>query len=338
MLTRELWPGYKRRKIRTVYITALIGYAAVSLALLLVVHLEVRMLEEAARPEPVEPFPISVDPIAKEIFENPEIDIYIEEHALGRDPSRFPKWINRIFSRLERSSLYQNLASTIARTLVIYPGERKEEVADSFGDILDWSDAERELFLALVASSTVDLPDGTYYPGRYLTNKSATPQDMAAQVAGRFNAEVGARYTEDIAARVPLQDALVLASLLEREAYDFTDMREISGIIWNRLFAGMNLQLDATLQYAKGSRPYSPWWPGVSPEDKYIDSPFNTYMYEGLPPSPIANPSLESIVAALNPISTDCVFYFHDDNSAFHCSETYEEHVAKLREMYGQGR
>ena len=338
MLMRELIPHHRRRKVRIAYIAGIAGYAVVSMVLLLVVHLEVRMLEEAARPAPVEPFPVSVNPVAKEIIEDPAIETYVEAHAAARSRSPLSRWFDRVFERIARSGLYQNLASTIARTLVIYAGERKEEIAGNFGDILDWSDAERATFLSLVVGDAVAAEEGVYFPGRYLTNKDASPEAVAALVTDRFNAEVVARYTDDVAARVPLEDALVIASLLEREAYDFTDMREISGIIWNRLFTGMNLQLDATLQYVKGDRPYSPWWPSVSPNDKYIDSPYNTYMYEGLPPAPIANPSLEAIVAALNPINTECVFYFHDDSGGFHCSETYEEHVARLKELYGRGK
>lgn len=92
----------------------------------------------------------------------------------------------------------------------------------------------------------------------------------------------------------------------------------------------MNLQIDATLQYAKGNQIIG-WWPPVFPEDKYIDSPFNTYENSGLPPAPIASPSLASIVAAANPQSTSCIFYFHDSKSNIHCSRTYKEHVAKIK-------
>ena len=82
------------------------------------------------------------------------------------------------------------------------------------------------------------------------------------------------RYTDEIKLQVPLENALVIASLLEREAHDFTDMRYISGVIWNRLFIDMPLQLDATLQYARGSRTSeSRWWPKIVPRDKFIESP-----------------------------------------------------------------
>jgi UPF0755 protein len=100
----------------------------------------------------------------------------------------------------------------------------------------------------------------------------------------------------------------------------------------------MPLQLDASLQYAKANNPNEPnWWPAVRPADKFIESPFNTYQNKGLPPEPIANPSVDAIVAALNPYSTDCVYYFHSPTREYYCSVTYEEHVRKLQEVYGTG-
>jgi len=107
-------------------------------------------------------------------------------------------------------------------------------------------------------------------------------------------------------------------------------------VIWNRLFIDMPLQLDASLQYAKANNPYEDnWWPAVRPEDKFIDSPFNTYQNKGLPPEPIANPSVDAIVATLNPRVTDCIYYFHSATREYYCSVTYEDHVSKLREVYG---
>jgi len=105
-------------------------------------------------------------------------------------------------------------------------------------------------------------------------------------------------------------------------------MKLISGIIWNRVFLGMKLQIDATLQYAKGEEEL--WWPQVDPRDKQIESPFNTYKYI-MPPSPIASPGLSAIEAAYNPQKTSCLFYLHDKYRRIHCSRTYEEHKQKIK-------
>ncbi len=301
---------------------------------------EVQSMTDAPAPTAVTPFPISVNPQTKEIIDNPAVHGYLDTYLAYEavQPVR-RSWVHQLTRKLTSVAWYQNLASPISRILVIWPGDRKEEVVDNFGDILRWNEAERQTFADIITTTPPTLPDGTFFPGRYVTSKDASPEEVAALVTERFATEVQARYPASIESVIPLKDALIVASLLEREAYEFDQMREISGVIWNRLFTGMPLQLDATLQYVKGSDPTEPeWWPMVAPRDKFLTSPYNTYQEAGLPPSPIANPSAAAILAALNPIATDCMFYFHDDRGVMYCSVTYEEHVEKLTEVFGQGR
>jgi UPF0755 protein len=285
----------------------------------------------------VEPFPIGVDPIAKTIVESPDAEFYLGDHR-GADSLAANSFVKKMVATLINFSWYQNLASPSGRILIIQPGERKEEVARNFGKILGWSSTDRAWFISTVASSSRNIEEGTYYPATYVTKRNARPEEVAPLVTERFENEVLRRYTKDIEAQIPLKDTLTIASLLEREAAGFEDMRLISGVIWNRLFAGMKLQLDATLQYAKGSERARTFWHVPTPADKNIDSPYNTYLHEGLPPTPIASPSLAAIVAALNPKKTDCMFYFHDDRGQFHCAPTYEGHVELLKQYYGQGK
>lgn len=287
-----------------------------------------------------QPFPVGVDPARKEIVENEDLGGFLEDYGIRNSlaDGSHRTWIGNALSVIAQSSIFQNLASAESRILVIRPGERKEEVAKHFGDILRWDADQRTEFLTLITTTEPILPEGTFAPATYITARRAEPAHVAQLVHKRFVDDIGSRYTEDVEARIPLEDALTIASLLEREAYDFEDMRLISGVIWKRLFADMNLQIDATLQYVKGTTSTSAWWPKVNPEDKYLDSPFNTYANDGLPPSPIANPSAEAVLAALNPRNTDCFYYFHDRRGAFYCSPTYEEHVQQLKKIYGRGK
>ncbi len=328
-----------KRKVRIAYGTAIASAALISALVIAVAQFELHQLEEAAQRAETPPFPIGVDPKQERIVENPEVETYFAIYITPRT-SRSGRlgWLERTFERIAESVWYQQLASPLGRVLVIHPGERKEEIAEKFAALLTWDVDERETFITLVDRASPGPADGNYFPGRYLTYAGATPREVAQLITTEFDAEILTRYTDEVASQVPLEQALILASLLEREAYDFTDMREISGIIWNRLFVSMNLQLDATLQYAKADGTNGIWWPRVVPDDKYIDSPFNTYEHGGLPPDPIASPSLDAILAALNPVETDCMFYFHDDYSNFHCSETYEEHVDLLEHFYRRGR
>lgn len=150
-----------------------------------------------------------------------------------------------------------------------------------------------------------------------------------------FTENVIIRYGTSTEQVVPMEDALKIASIIQRETIGNKDMRLISGILWNRLFSNMRLQVDATLQYVKASKTANgDWWPKVKPSYKYLESPYNTYMHAGLPPTPIASPTVGAILAALNPIETPCLFYFNDKKGEFHCSVTYKEHVNLLKKYY----
>lgn len=285
------------------------------------------------------PFPVSVNPIAKHIADVPLVNSPANK-TIENEGSRllYISWLKRAVRSFAQYDWYQNLASPSSRILVIEQGERREQIVNNFGDILKWNERERTTFEGLVVDEYPALGEGKFFPGHYLVNRSASPEDVAALVNKRFENEVLLRYNDDVARLVPFGTALTLASLLEREAYSYEDMEHIAGIIWNRLFIDMPLQIDATLQYAKGTNSWQPWWPQVHPNDKFIDSVYNTYKHKGLPPAPIANPSVDALLAALNPKNTECLFYFHNASGDFFCSVTYEEHVENLKREYGQGR
>ncbi len=302
-----------------------------------------RFASEATRPDPetpdqvtIVPFPLGVDPQGESIIEQPLVEDYAKALANNHTPNQLRhSWLARARNVFYEATWFQHLASPATRTLTIFSGERAEEITNRARRLFGWSLADTAEFADRMALEVPTMVDGKYYPGTYTFPKDATPDMVTVAIMDRFNAEVRTRYTSEIEHAVPLADALIIASLLEREAYDFTDMRYISGIIWNRLFSDMRLQLDATLQYARANREATgTWWPVPVPKDKYIVSPFNTYLHAGLPPGPIANPSIDAIIAALNPRQTDCMFYFHTDNGTFHCSVTYEEHKTKLRREF----
>ena len=119
-----------------------------------------------------------------------------------------------------------------------------------------------------------------------------------------------------------LREILTIASMIEREATN-EDRTDISSVIYNRLNnpnAGTQgyLQIDATLVYINGGRE-------PTGEDRNIDSPYNTYLYKGLPPGPIANPGMESIVAAMNPSSSKYYYYALGDDNIHHFFQTYDQ-------------
>ena len=137
----------------------------------------------------------------------------------------------------------------------------------------------------------------------------------------------GGQFTEDMRQKVEssgrtIHDIIIVASMIEKET-DGTDRANIASVIYNRLkntSGGTQgyLQIDATLAYINGGK--------VPTEaDKSIDSPYNTYLYPGLPPGPIANPGLESIKAAMEPESTSYYYYTLGDDNKHHFFNTYGE-------------
>lgn len=213
--------------------------------------------------------------------------------------------------------------------ITIPEGLRKEQIADRLKDTLGWDDAKREAFLNTNVAKPYDLIEGFYFPDTYLIPTAEDAEQVAKRFINRFN-ESFAPYVEKFKdANIKYDTAIKIASLIQREAGGKADMPIIAGVLWNRLLIKMPLQIDATLQYARGDTG-SGYWAQVKVADKQIDSPFNTYKNPGLPPSPIANPGLNAIDAVLNSADTDCLYYIHDNDRQIHCAVTYEEHLANI--------
>ncbi len=299
-------------------------------------------IEELAEPKTA--FPISVNPLTRTIVENPEVEALLakDNPELSAAVASAGNIFALIASAIAALPAYQQLAGAVGSDttfVTILPGYREEEVAAAFGGNLGWNASERTAFLKQVHATPPTMSEGQFVPGTYAIPTSAEKEDVQAVLKERFSRDILARYSTTTAELVPIDDALTIASMIERETRDPEEMRIISGIIWNRLFVGMKLQIDATLQYAKATNTNTKsWWPKAVPNDKYIKSAYNTYKHKGLPPGPISNPSTEAVLAALNPKKTDCLFYFHDQRGRMFCAPTYEEHVRMLKKSYGQGK
>lgn len=305
-----------------------------------ILAVDLTLSEQAQLPQ--SKFTVTVDPANKVIRTDPQVEAMLDNKpttltAAADEAGNIFTWVAVAISN---SPAYRQLAGANTLFVTIKPGFRDEQVAAAVGGTLNWKPAQIQQFLKLADARDTTLTDGHFSPGTYFLSVTE-PADVEAMLHRRFEDDVLSRYSTTTQATVPVPDAMKVASLIERETGGWEDMRLISGVIWNRLFAGMPLQIDATLQYAKANATTGKqgiWWPQVLPKDKYIKSAYNTYMHAGLPPGPIANPSIAAVVAALNPKKTDCFFYFHDKNGEFHCTKTYAEHVALLKKYYGQGK
>ncbi|PIR44861.1 MAG: hypothetical protein COV10_02455 [Candidatus Vogelbacteria bacterium CG10_big_fil_rev_8_21_14_0_10_51_16] len=273
----------------------------------------------------------SVDPIHGSIAENSNENTYFDEEP-GLSAAAWHAF-DRSGMRAALLQAYQSIIRPGTKVVIVHPGLRKEEVAGLFATKLSWDEATRAEFLALTEATPRRLTEGYLYPDTYYVASGAGAEEVHEALATRFEKNVSDRYTPDTSKVITLDLALKIASLIQREAAGAHDMRLVSGVIWNRLFQDMTLDIDATLQYAKGSEEDG-WWPRVVSDDKYIDSPFNTYRHGGVPPTPIANPSVAAIYAALNPQKTDAIFYLHDPQRKIRLARTYKEHVANIRKYY----
>lgn len=233
---------------------------------------------------------------------------------------------------MARLSFYVNLANPDIKIIKVQEGLRKEQIADLIGDKLDWNEEQRYQFSNLHTTDARTF-EGHYFPATYFLSKDDSPSQVGETMFQEFNKKtstIAKKASKDI---LNENTILTIASIIQREAGSKDDMALISGIIWNRIFSGMKLQMDATLQYVKGSEAEG-WWGEVNPEDKKLKSAYNTYMHAGLPPGAIANPGLAAISAAYNPQKTKCLFYLHDKNRIIHCAATYEEHRKNIERYY----
>ena len=120
-------------------------------------------------------------------------------------------------------------------------------------------------------------------------------------------------YAQADALGITLHQAVIIASMIESEAANDAERAQIASVIYNRLAAGMPLQIDATVMYALGEHKEY-----LTEEDLQVDSPYNTYLNTGLPAGPICSPGLASLNAALNPADTGYLYYALDTETGTH--------------------
>lgn len=216
--------------------------------------------------------------------------------------------------------------------VVIPEGLRKEEIYEIFAKNFNWNEADRDKFLNFYKTSKDEYYEGVYFPDTYLLPADERGEQVAERIILHFNEKFSPYRSQFLKENIKWNTALKIASLVQREAANKKEMPLVAGIIWNRLLNNMKLDIDATLQYARGKTDAG-WWAPVKLEDKKNKSYYNTYIYAGLPPHPICNPGIAAIEAVLKPEKTPCFYYLHDANRQIHCSKTYEEHLQNIKEF-----
>lgn len=171
--------------------------------------------------------------------------------------------------------------------------------------------------------------EGYLFPDTYVIHSDVSAEGIMKMMAEDFDTRLTPELRQQAAAKgLSIHDLVTLASLVEKEARYDEDRPIIAQVFFKRLQLGMPLQSDTTLQYLMSGPKED-----VSIEDTKIDSPYNTYQHEGLPPGPIASPGMKSILAVLNPANTDYLYFVADRQGHNHYSQTYDEHLAIVEQV-----
>lgn len=207
--------------------------------------------------------------------------------------------------------------------VTIPEGLRVEEVAKRLEETFEIDQKE---FLNLAE-------EGYMFPDTYLFPSEVTAEMIANKMRDTFDE----KYTLELQAKIKAkgltpQEGVILASLVEREGRSDKVRTEVASIMLKRLEIGMKLDLDATVQYAKDTQNLksgnvTKFWNPISRADyTEVKSDYNTYLTPGLPPGPIANPSMSAINAVVNAHDTQYLYYYHDAAGNSYYAETLDEH------------
>lgn len=198
-------------------------------------------------------------------------------------------------------------------------GLMRSETADILEDRLPRFNSER--FMALTEDK-----EGYLFPETYFFLPTADEDVVAARLSASFESHIDLVADDIERFGRPLDEVIVMASIIEEEAADAEDRRIVSGILWKRIEIGMPLQVDASFLAINGKTSAE-----LTVDDLDIDSPYNTYRYRGLPPSPISSPGLESILAAVNPIETEYLYFLSDSEGKMYYAEDLDGHNENVR-------
>ncbi len=218
----------------------------------------------------------------------------------------------------------------IARWITVPEGFTAREIAQALakrglGDMRAYEAWFMDNSIELYGTRTRNL-EGFLFPDTYLIPFPAGPEVTARIMVDEFRRELPAnapKQAQKLGLTVP--QVITVASLVEREAKADDERPLMAGVYYNRLRRRMPLQVDASIEYALPQHATV-----ITRSDLALDSPYNTYRYAGLPPTPIANPGRPSIMAAFFPQRSDFLYYVYKGNGHHAFARTYTEHRANV--------
>ncbi len=202
-------------------------------------------------------------------------------------------------------------------------GSNNREIAEILGKKL--IDFDTSAFL-----EAGEEKEGYLFPDTYFFLPGEDPEVVLFVMEQTFKDRIESASTTLSSSGKTLKELVIMASLLEKEASNTRDRRMIAGVLWKRIDIGMPLQVDAVFPYIIGKYSLQ-----LTRADLRTESPYNTYTNKGLPPGPIGSPSLNSILAAAEPVKSNYLYYLADRRGVTHYSSTYAQHLALRAKYYG---
>jgi UPF0755 protein len=231
----------------------------------------------------------------------------------------------RLSPSLNTVQIAQNLTKgTLDVWVTVIEGLRKEQTAQIFSQELGIPEIE----------FAKNAKEGYLFPDTYLIPKSASSSTVINIMSANFAKKFSPVLQEQSKKTGLTPDQVVtLASIVEKEAATFADKKQVANILLRRIKEGKPLQVDTSIAYALGyQEDTKKWWKEfITFDDLKIDSPYNLYTHEGLPPTPICSPGLDALTAAAEAdANTPYLFFISDKQGAMHYSKTDEEHQATV--------
>jgi len=200
---------------------------------------------------------------------------------------------------------------------------------DSREDFLQAEEKNTELIAEWVPKGSANSLEGYLFPDTYKFSRHATPILMLTTMVREFGQEAKRLgvTTGEVARTV------TMASLVEKEVHIDAERPEVASVFENRLAVGMPLQTDPAVIYA--SLLNGTWTGVIHQSELHSDSPYNTYVYKGLPPGPICNPGVAALTAAMHPATTDYLYFVARPDGTTAFSKTLAEHSQQVSMLLG---
>lgn len=165
------------------------------------------------------------------------------------------------------------------------------------------------------------LREGYLFPDTYFLPPTAKPEEVISRMEENFTEKIQTIQKDIETFGKSENDVVIMASILEGEAKDTESRRIVAGILWKRISIDMPLQVDATFKYINGKDSSN-----LTLDDLKIDDAYNTYTNRGLPPTPINNPGLDALLAAVTPTKTDYLYFLTGKDGKMYYAKTFEQH------------